>query len=875
MEKLRENIILAGLLHDIGKFWQRADPNASVEKSKFLESTTRSIIGDFCPKKGNRCSHLHSAWTYQFLATFEKYCYNNGLNDEKSLISIAAKHHNPTTITQEIIQKADWISAGMDRSKCEDVNEEISEESKRRFNYRKQRLRPVFESVYANDYKESKKSEVLRYGLTPLELNQNHIFPFESDGEDRSLDVEFREKLWKPFEKELSLLPKSDFHPFLESMLALLWKYTWCIPSSTIDIPDISLYDHLRSTAAVALCMYDYLNENVPDALTKNRLDSPYVRQLFENEANNFATLICGDISGIQPFIYQIASKKAAVSLKGRSYMIQLISDTCARYMLQQLNLPITNLVYSSGGNFYILAPTKAKIQQKIDQIKSTVNTGLLNKYHGALYLAVGSTTLSAQDFMKRLNEKWEDAIQAAKHDKNQRFIREMKNKVFFEPFGPVANVHPCTICGKDMETSQEEPVCEDCQELIELGKQLKNAHYLIEYHNDNGQVMPIPGISITYTIASTATLKSRLIPSESFIKIWRLNETNFLPEAAITLNDYAYGFRFLGGNYMYFNEDGTPKTFNDLVGEKEENLKRMGVLRIDVDNLGRLLKYGFISSSIKQEKSESKEYYSLSRLSTLSSMLDIFFSGYLNTIAQQPKYEDCLLIIYSGGDDIFLVGKWDNAVACAMEIRECFRDYCCTHPDFTLSGGMAITALKYPIHRAADLAGEYEERAKSYSFKIHEGLTLEKDAFTFLDKTLDWHDFQIVESMKNDIFSILDSDKEGMNHGFLNRMRRIHENYRAEKRIIEREKSLSPEKRTELVQYGKWRWRMVYDLARFIKQNEEYTELVNNIQKAILNGHHYKEAISHQNIQEFIDVPTRWVELLLKDKIKKKGDIL
>ena len=116
MDKLRENVVLAGLLHDIGKFWQRAEPEVSIDKSEFLEASTKSIMGDFCPKSSYGYSHKHSAWTYQFLATFEDQYYKNGLTDEQALISIASKHHNPKTVIQEIIQKSDWISAGMDRS---------------------------------------------------------------------------------------------------------------------------------------------------------------------------------------------------------------------------------------------------------------------------------------------------------------------------------------------------------------------------------------------------------------------------------------------------------------------------------------------------------------------------------------------------------------------------------------------------------------------------------------------------------------------------------------------------------------------------------------------------------------------------------------
>ena len=877
MSELRENVILGALLHDIGKFWQRAEPYGSLDKSTFLENSTKSIIGDFCPKYKQNYSHKHSAWTYQFFVSFEMWCYNNGLSGEDSVINIAAKHHNPTTVIQEIIQKADWISAGMDRSTGEDLDSEISEESKRRYNFRKQRLKPVFESLFANDYDNYKKNslETLRYNLNPLDLSDTSLFPKNYTGEDVSLDEEFRDNLWNGFEQALPKLPKSDFQSYLESMLSLLWKYTWCIPSSTIDIPDISLYDHLRSTSAVALCIYDYINEKQPAELSKNKANSPIIRKIFDDPDEKFTTLICGDISGIQSFIYQITSSKASVSLKGRSFMIQLLSDACARYILQEMNLPYTNLIYSSGGNFYIIAPNTKFSKEKLSGVKNKINRGLLKKYKGKIYLAIGSQELSATDFLNNLHSKWENVIQDAREKKNRRFISEIKNSEFFKPFGPVEKVKPCNICGNDLQVENEndsEIICSDCKELIELGKRLKNAQYIIEAHSEDLKFKPVPGIQISYEIADKSNLQSKLQKTGGlFTKVWRLNNTDFLPYDEKSLSVKAYGFKFYGGNQMPLLENGNVATFNDLAGEKHGSLKRLGVLRMDVDNLGFLFQRGFTAGSINDKPSESTGLYSLSRLSTLSSMLDIFFSGYLNNLARQKKYEDKLMVIYSGGDDIFMVGRWDHLVNCAMEIRQTFVQYCCGNPHITLSGGMVMTPQKFPIHRSADMAGEAEEKAKSYRYILKEEPVIEKNAFTFLEKTLDWHDLEIACEMKQDLVDSIAGTEEGLNRGILTRLRRIHENYLNEKKIIESNKTLSKDQREELVQYNKWRWRMVYDLTRFIQQNKKHGKLITNFQNALLSGYEYKNRKSHQNIQEFIDIPTRWAELCLRQLRKEK----
>ena len=78
------------------------------------------------------------------------------------------------------------------------------------------------------------------------------------------------------------------------------------IPSSTAksELADISLYDHVKLTAAIAACIYDYLNEK----------GLSYKAALFEHEKSFYDEkafiLYSMDVSGIQNFIYTIASKK-------------------------------------------------------------------------------------------------------------------------------------------------------------------------------------------------------------------------------------------------------------------------------------------------------------------------------------------------------------------------------------------------------------------------------------------------------------------------------------------------------------------------------------------------------------------------------------
>jgi CRISPR-associated protein Csm1 len=70
------------------------------------------------------------------------------------------------------------------------------------------------------------------------------------------------------------------------------------------------------------------------------------------------ALLIGGDLSGIQRFLYAISSEGAAKSLRGRSAYLALLADAAVEFLLRELDLPPTQVVYRSGGHFYLLAPS-------------------------------------------------------------------------------------------------------------------------------------------------------------------------------------------------------------------------------------------------------------------------------------------------------------------------------------------------------------------------------------------------------------------------------------------------------------------------------------------------------------------------------------
>lgn len=89
-----------------------------------------------------------------------------------------------------------------------------------------------------------------------------------------------------------------------------------------------------------------------------------------------------------------------------------------------------------------------------------------------------------------------------------------------------------------------------------------------------------------------------------------------------------------------------------------------------------------------------------------------------MNTIRNSDTFEDDVNILYSGGDDMFVVGRWDKLIKFAYEIRRKFEKLV-GRSDISISGGIAMAGEKFSIAKAAELAGEAEHNAKIHVNKM------------------------------------------------------------------------------------------------------------------------------------------------------------
>lgn len=167
---------------------------------------------------------------------------------------------------------------------------------------------------------------------------------------------------------------------------------------------------------------------------------------------------------------------------------------------------------------------------------------------------------------------------------------------------------------------------------------------------------------------------------------------------------------------------------------QKSQGIKRWGVLRGDVDNLGRIFLEGL---------GENK---SISRVATLSSELEIFFGKFLEDYVRE-NYKECM-VIYSGGDDFFIIGPWSSLPDLAYGLTYKFNDYTGGNSDITISMAIEIAPdVKFPVFRVAQDAGDSLDMAKEYE---RGGKT--KNALSFLKDVIGWEEFEEFKEIKNDM---------------------------------------------------------------------------------------------------------------------------
>lgn len=717
-------VALAALLHDIGKFWQRAGRPGS-----------------------------HSEATAEFIEKFQEHLFPyEWLDDIRDGAGNHHQHEKKDMKPIEIIVRIADRLASEERRAEPGIPQSDPAEA------------PLIPTAARVEFREEKPKDWMHWGfnLSALRLDHECVFP-ESNIGVSSKDYS---RLWDEFEVELKSLVQIKDYFGLISLLALLRKYTTFIASATPwekdeehrTLPDISLYDHLKVSSAIAVCLRRY-----PD-----HLEALYHQRNPVTEREPVARLLRADFSGIQDFIYRITRaepsgefRNTAKRLRGRSFYLALLADITADWMARELEVSPANILFCGGGRFDLLIGIDPKTEEKLQKsLIPELQEWLIEEHYGELGIQIAIENLYPDDFrdLRRAFKALEEELANKKRQKFKEMV--VSDKKFFVD---KELHHVCNFC--NVTPLPEETQCDSCALQAEIGGKLPRTDYMA-YLYKNGKDFPLPKGAVTIDFLDQFGLTVALLGKEDIKEmvnqaakrmepavIYRLNDTDFLHDGESA--NVNFGFKFIGNAAPIGKELLSPNPVNkdkeaikpDEVLDFEEvafmstGAKLLGVLKADVDYLGQVFGLGV-------------EPPTIARISTLSNSFDLFFAGWINKICEQladkwhsdsenenplkGKVDGLFYIVYSGGDDLLILGPWDAVIDLAQEIYHQFRDFTCNNENITISGGILLVKPHFPIQRFARLAGEQLEKSKKPDRNQHNSFN-RKDRITLFGESVPW----------------------------------------------------------------------------------------------------------------------------------------
>ena len=272
------------------------------------------------------------------------------------------------------------------------------------------------------------------------------------------------------------------------------------------------------------------------------------------------------------------------------------------------------------------------------------------------------------------------------------------------------------------------------------------------------------------------------------------------------------------------------PKGDFTWIANQSEGDKKLAALKLDIDNLGTLF----------MDKSES-EY------KIISEKIKDFFDKDMLKLIKDENLQQNIYVVFSGGDDCFLIGSWNKILEFAIILRKkffLFQEELRKQVKFkedkeiTFSAGIEVFSSHYPMLQMAEEV-EVSLTASKHNKIEYKGVVKEKNSVTIFGKTLTWDEFEKSKSLSETFYDLIKNRNEPKSLLMIFRLVYPNEN--------------------ELPKV----WKLKYFLRRNIKEAnfEIIKPIFADYEQALL--FHYLKIYTKRPIVYL--VASRWAELLMK----------
>ncbi len=432
----------------------------------------------------------------------------------------------------------------------------------------------------------------------------------------------------------------------------------------------------------------------------------PPKRELPILESGENYVLVAGDFFGIQKFIFErLSTKNAAKVLRAKSAFIQLYTDYLAKYICYALNIEESYILSITAGKFEILSQA-SDTEVTIKKVQQSVDSYFMEHFFGLSGVSLCCVVCQKEDFeskteYRNLRERISNGVEENKFHKFN--LIEQSDFVMHYDDG-VDNQTLCDVCNIRKRIPKND-TCKICNGFIELGKKLVKKEQ------------------------SVATSDDLNITMDGF-NVWQKTL-----DAKIK-------------SYILHQEYSKPADFETLAqnscADLDTGIKSLAILKADVDSMGRFLR--------ESDVTDSFENFAL-----FSESLDNFFSLYVPSVMRK-KYRNTYTV-FAGGDDLFLVGAWDEILRLSREIHKEFQKF--IKGKLSISFGIALAKPSHPIAHLAHYTEHLLEASK--------GIDAEKNAITIFGETVKWKSYKEAFDTLQKEFDTLNNDDT--NTAFLYRL--------------------------------------------------------------------------------------------------------
>ncbi len=844
MDATTLKILSAGLLHDLGKFVDREALNLD---SGYI----REHENIFLPKHGGRYSHYHALYSGAFLEVMRDYLppeFNSrAWGDGDTLFNLVAGHHRPSTPLQWIIAVADRLSSEMDRDTFSDTaSGGIPVAS-----YKKTRLLPIFEQLLCEE-RDYTSLDDFKYCYKLDILSPESIFPVEKNVLEHDSKESASEQyagLSRQFLESLKLLMHrdKDVSLWLEHFDSSLMAHASSIPSARVGtvVPDVSLYDHSRLTAAFAGPLYLYHRET-------GSLEERAIRDANEEKF----LIISGDLYGIQSFIftgYGDTRKHRSKLLRGRSLYVSLLSELAADMICRNIGLHDLVTLLSAAGKFMIIAPNTSRVLEAVKESEEKINDWLTQTTYGETSIGISSLKASQSDFAKGKFEKlWDKVCQSMEGKKYARIdLARWGGAVgnYLDSFQNDLSSPLCPICGKrpsageverDPYLEETHSACGMCRDQIFLGTKIVKNEHMAVLKSENEKLARNASLALPIYDRYQITFPSEAPVQDShdnyLLRLWDIaawKKERLTSKITVKMingyvpvydsedeNDGRILWSKKSDNKKLEQIDqidiGAPKTFAHLAAkafipldaDRYTGVEALGILKADVDNLGMIMGAG-----LKGDR------FTISRLATLSRQMNLFFAYFLPTyLNKSAEYKD-VYTVFAGGDDLFLIGPWNRMLKLGKDIASEFQRYTCLNPSIHLSAGIIFCKPNIPLDTISRKAEEALEASK----------TAKKNRVCVFGEVLPWDEVTGLEEIESTIEKWL---HDGLiSKSMLYKLNELVAMANYEKSLLEKK-----EFSIEEMNSTKWRALLAYFAGRNVGKNVSRESREEEVKKVTFN---------------------------------------